>query len=428
MNPKSYEFRDIFIKSCDYTNGEGNCTKTREAEKCINGKCEKVSSPAESKKEVMTDYYNQVKYNQDQDDLDLSPYESKSEYNNIVDSYKQSGGNSGVLELNVSNFDKLVLESKIPVLVDFYASWCMHCQHLAPIWDELCNQVDSDKIIIAKYEATEALPEGITIDGFPTIILFKNGKRIPYEDSRGLDDFKKFINENTSQSGGNGKSVILTKTITRQHGGSDKLQDALDNLDKLMSELSIKQKGGCNCGQSGGYNGDPKLKKRLIENLVNKYKGTCKHCGKTKKPVFIPHRQLFRYQCDGKNKNCQRGGCPLCLAAVMLGGAKKSLTKKNSKAKLRLIKIVKSTRPEKKLMAIFEKDGRKKVTHFGSAGMSDYTQNRDPERKKRYLARHKKNENWNDPTSAGSLSKFCLWNKTSLRASIADYKRRFHFN
>jgi hypothetical protein len=46
-------------------------------------------------------------------------------------------------------------------------------------------------------------------------------------------------------------------------------------------------------------------------------------------------------------------------------------------------------------------------------------------RKARYLARHSANENWNDPTSAGALSRWVLWNKTSLEASKADYKRRF---
>ena len=93
------------------------------------------------------------------------------------------------------------------------------------------------------------------------------------------------------------------------------------------------------------------------------------------------------------------------------------------------IKIKKSTKPEKKYMAIFEDchNGRQKITHFGSANYSDYIHHKDPERRQRYLDRHRKNENWNDPTSAGALSRFVLWNKTSLRASIADYKRRFGF-
>jgi uncharacterized protein DUF5754 len=94
-----------------------------------------------------------------------------------------------------------------------------------------------------------------------------------------------------------------------------------------------------------------------------------------------------------------------------------------------LIKINKSFNPNKKLQAIFENcdNGRTKTIHFGSAGMSDYIHNRDPERKKRYINRHKKNENWNDPITAGSLSRWILWNKTTLKASIADYKKRFGF-
>lgn len=88
--------------------------------------------------------------------------------------------------------------------------------------------------------------------------------------------------------------------------------------------------------------------------------------------------------------------------------------------------IKKSTNAKKKYMAIFY-DGDKKVktTHFGSAGMSDYTKNKDDERKKRYLDRHRKNENWNDYKSAGSLSRYILWNKPTFRASVSDFKKRF---
>jgi Family of unknown function (DUF5754) len=94
-----------------------------------------------------------------------------------------------------------------------------------------------------------------------------------------------------------------------------------------------------------------------------------------------------------------------------------------------LVKITKSTRSDKKLMAIFRdcKTGRTKTIHFGAAGMSDFTKHKDPERKQRYINRHKSNENWKDPTTAGSLSRWILWNKPTLSASIADYKKRFKF-
>jgi hypothetical protein len=89
--------------------------------------------------------------------------------------------------------------------------------------------------------------------------------------------------------------------------------------------------------------------------------------------------------------------------------------------------IKKSSKPEKKLMAIFTlENGKKKTTHFGSAGQSDYTIHKDDERKTRYLNRHRKNENWNAPMTAGSLSRYILWNKKSKAASITDYKKKFN--
>lgn len=89
--------------------------------------------------------------------------------------------------------------------------------------------------------------------------------------------------------------------------------------------------------------------------------------------------------------------------------------------------IKKSTNPKKKYMAILSsKDKRTKTIHFGSAGMSDFTKNKDEARKQRYLDRHRKRENWSVPDTAGSLARWILWNKKTLRASIADYKKRFN--
>ncbi len=93
------------------------------------------------------------------------------------------------------------------------------------------------------------------------------------------------------------------------------------------------------------------------------------------------------------------------------------------------VQILKSTRKQKKFMAVFTdcKDDTKKITHFGASGYSDYTIHKNKERKQRYLNRHRKNENWEDPFSAGALSRWILWNKTGLRSSISDYKTKFCF-
>ncbi len=91
--------------------------------------------------------------------------------------------------------------------------------------------------------------------------------------------------------------------------------------------------------------------------------------------------------------------------------------------------IKKSTNKDKKYMAIFY-DGEKKIktTHFGASGYTDYIKSGDEKKKKAYLDRHRANENWNDYKSAGSLSRWILWNKKTLSASIADYRNRFNLN
>lgn len=91
--------------------------------------------------------------------------------------------------------------------------------------------------------------------------------------------------------------------------------------------------------------------------------------------------------------------------------------------------IKKSTKPDKKLMAVFDIDGKKKTTHFGSKGMDDYTKTKDKEQRKRYRQRHAKDLNTGDPTRAGYLSYYILWGEsTSLDKNISDYKKRFKFS
>ena len=91
------------------------------------------------------------------------------------------------------------------------------------------------------------------------------------------------------------------------------------------------------------------------------------------------------------------------------------------------VQLKKSDVSGKKYTAVFYDDDRKKIktTHFGSAGMSDYTKHKDDERKQRYLDRHRANENWSDYKSGGSLARNILWNKTSVSASYNDYLKKF---
>ena len=80
----------------------------------------------------------------------------------------------------------------------------------------------------------------------------------------------------------------------------------------------------------------------------------------------------------------------------------------------------------KKYKAVFRLDsGRTKTIHFGAVGYQSYPDHRDEKRKDSYIARHSARENFNDPTTAGALSRWILWNKTTILGSLADFKRRF---
>jgi len=100
---------------------------------------------------------------------------------------------------------------------------------------------------------------------------------------------------------------------------------------------------------------------------------------------------------------------------------------------MKLISIKPSTNKDKKLMATFEKDnGRQVTTHFGASGYMDYTKyyKQDPklakEKRASYLARHRENEDWNDVTSGGALSRWILWSEPTIEQSIKKFKKKFN--
>ena len=88
---------------------------------------------------------------------------------------------------------------------------------------------------------------------------------------------------------------------------------------------------------------------------------------------------------------------------------------------VKLLSIVPSPITGKKYSATFDNG---KHTDFGDSNYSDFRIHKDTKRKAAYISRHT-NENWNDPTTAGALARWILWNKPTLTESISDYKKRF---
>jgi len=93
---------------------------------------------------------------------------------------------------------------------------------------------------------------------------------------------------------------------------------------------------------------------------------------------------------------------------------------------MKLLKVTASKNKNKRYSAHFKDNGKIKVVSFGSPDHDNFTIHKDEKRKRAYLARHKKDLQTNDPTRAGYLSYFLLWNKPTLRQSIRDFKQKFN--
>jgi len=90
---------------------------------------------------------------------------------------------------------------------------------------------------------------------------------------------------------------------------------------------------------------------------------------------------------------------------------------------MQTVYLQRSTKPDKKCMIKIDN----KTVHFGSAGMSDYTIHKDPERMKRYIIRHQKREKFSKDgiKTAGFWSRWILWSEPSLNKAIKETEKKF---
>lgn len=87
-----------------------------------------------------------------------------------------------------------------------------------------------------------------------------------------------------------------------------------------------------------------------------------------------------------------------------------------------IVYIFKSNLKNKRYMVVFED---RSVVHFGDDRYQNYTMHKDEGRKRLYIIRHEKNENWKDIKTPGFWSRWILWNLPTLSQSIRDVEQRF---
>lgn len=173
---------------------------------------------------------------------------------------------SAVLDLIPSNFDKVVLESGKPTLVEFFAPWCGHCKNLAPVYEELALAFAhaKDKVQIAKVDADaeRSLGQKFGVQGFPTLKWFDGSSSTPldYNSGRDLESLSAFITDKTGvkprkkMAAPSQVKMLTDETFSKTIGGEQHVLVAFtapwcgrESSEPLLRKLSLRPYLITNC-------------------------------------------------------------------------------------------------------------------------------------------------------------------------------------
>jgi len=84
----------------------------------------------------------------------------------------------GVLHITKDNFEAEVLQSSVPVMIDFWAAWCGPCRMLTPVIEQLGNEVTTAKIGKVNVDEEQDLAMQFGVMSIPTVVVIKDGKEV----------------------------------------------------------------------------------------------------------------------------------------------------------------------------------------------------------------------------------------------------------
>ena len=104
--------------------------------------------------------------------------QNEQKINNEIESEIKEENKVEVLKVTRKNFEKEVLQSEKPVLVDFYADWCGPCKMLAPIIEEIANENEDVKVVKVNVDEAQDIAVKYDVMSIPTTVVIKNGQEV----------------------------------------------------------------------------------------------------------------------------------------------------------------------------------------------------------------------------------------------------------